>query len=390
MSIGNSIAPGASYPKCNEVAQVLEKYLKRLVARRNVKQAVLAVGTLDGSLRWLGAEGMARSDGTPMKPDLPFWIASVTKLFIATATFKLQELGQISIGDSIATYLPENLIRGLHRVGPVDYSEKITVRHLLEHSSGLPDYLEVSRKNGRSLFQELLEEGDRWVSLEDIIDIIKEANSPLFPPQPAEARRKKVRYSDTNYQLLIAIIERVTRQPLQQVFEDLIFKPLGLKQTFLPGTEKARNFPDVASVWYRDKELHIPEAMASLKDLYSTAGDLLVFMRALVQGKLFSGPTNFDLRIQNWNRFGFSLSPVGPGWPIEYGLGLMRFRLPRFMTSFRSVPEIIGHTGVCGAWLFYCPRLELLLAGTVSQVTAGPVPFRFIPRLISALRPSLG
>ncbi|RFT15103.1 MAG: D-alanyl-D-alanine carboxypeptidase [Candidatus Saccharicenans subterraneus] len=389
MSIGNSIAPGASYQKCDEIARLLEKYLKRLVARRNVKQSILAVETLDGSLRWLGAEGMARSDGTPMKPDLPFWIASVTKLFIAAAIFKLQELGQISIGDSIAAYLPENLIRGLHRVGPVDYSEKITVRHLLEHSSGLPDYLEVSSKDGRSLFQELLKEGDRWVSLEDIIDIIKEANSPLFPPQPVESRKKKVRYSDTNYQLLIAIIERVSRQPLQQVFEDMIFKPLGLKQTFLPGTEKARNFPDVASVWYLDKELHIPEAMASLKDLYSTAGDLLVFMRALVQGKLFSGPTNFDLRIQNWNRFGFSLSPVGPGWPIEYGLGLMRFRLPRFMTPFRPVPAIIGHTGVCGSWLFYCPGLELLLAGTVGQLAAGPVPFRFLPRLLNALRPYL-
>lgn len=390
MSIENSSKPRASSPGDDAAGRVLEKYLKRLVARRNVKQAVLAVETLDGSSRWLGAEGVARSDGTPMKPDLPFWIASVTKLFIAAATFKLQELGQLSIGDSIAAYLPENLIRGLHRVGPVDYSEKITVRNLLEHSSGLPDYLEVSRKNGRNLFRELLEEGDRRVSLEDIIDIIKEVNSPLFPPQPAEARRKKVRYSDTNYQLLIAIIERVSRQPLQQVFEDIIFKPLGLKQTFLPGTDKARNFPEVASVWYRNKELHIPEAMASLKDLYSTAGDLLVFMRALVQGKLFSNPTNFDLRAQTWNRFGFSLSPVGPGWPIEYGLGLMRFRLPRLMTPFRPVPEIIGHTGVCGSWLFYCPGLELLLAGTVSQLTAGPVPFRFIPRLLSGLRPYLG
>lgn len=375
--------------KKGETVRVLEKFLHDLKHRPQVKQAILAVETLDSSFSWVGTEGLARPDGTPMRPDIPFWIASVTKLYIAATVFKLQERGNLSIRDSIATYLPASLIKDLHRAGNADHSEKITIQNLLEHSSGLPDYLEVRRKGSRSLFQELLEEGDRQVSIEDIVDIIEAANSPLFPPQPVEARRKKVRYSDTNYQLLIAIIERLSGRPLQQVFEHLIFEPLGLKRTFLPGTDSARNFPEVASVWYRDKELRIPEAMNSLKDLYSSASDLLVFMRALVQGTLFSNPDTFDLRTQTWNRFGFSLSPVGPGWPVEYGQGLMRFRLPRFLTPFRPVPEIIGHTGVCGSWLFYCPRLELLLTGSVSQLSAGPVPFSFLPRLLKALSPYL-
>lgn len=382
----NRIKPAVSFSKYDEVSKVLEKHLKHLMRRRNVKHAVLAVETMNGSFSWIGAEGIADPDGIPMKPEIPYWIASVTKLYIAAAILKLQEQGCLSIYDPILTYLPGNLIKGMHRIGGLDYSEKITIKHLLEHSSGLPDYLEIHQKGARSLFLKLLEDGDRAVSIEDVINIIKDVNSPLFPSQPLEARKKKVRYSDTNYQLLITIIEKVTKQPLHEVFEEMIFKLLGLKKTFLPGTDSARTFPEVASVWYNDRELQIPEAMSSLKDLYSTAGDLLIFMRNLLQGRLFSEPDTFDVRHQVWNRFGLSLSPVGPGWPIEYGLGMMRFRLPRFMTPFRLVPEIIGHTGVSGSWLFYCPRLDILLAGTVSQITAGAVPFRFLPGLLNALR----
>jgi CubicO group peptidase (beta-lactamase class C family) len=86
-----------------------------------------------------------------------------------------------------------------------------------------------------------------------------------------------------------------------------------------------------------------------------------------------------------WNRFGFSLSPLGPGWPIEYGLGIMRFRYPRFLAPIKPVPEIIGHTGVSGSWLFYCPDLDMILAGDVSQITAGAVPFQFVPKILRVL-----
>lgn len=386
MATKNGRNSSVSLSKNDEAIKVLEKHLQRLMHRPHLKHAVLAVETMDGSFRWMGARGAACPDGTPMKPAIPFWIASVTKLFIAAAVLKLQEKGLLSLGDSILIYLPENLVRGLHRIGGVDCSKKITILNLLEHSSGMPDYLEVRKKGAKSLLSALLEDGDRWVSTEDIVTIIKESGSALFPPQPLEAGKKKIRYSDTNYQLLIAVIENVSGQPLHRVLEDIIFRLLGLKETFFPGTDPVGAFPEVTSVWYKDQELRIPEAMTSLKDLYSTAGDLIAFRRALLQGKLFSHPSPIGLTSQGWNRFGFYLSSVSPGWPIEYGLGMMRFRLSRLMTPIVSVPEIIGHTGVCGSWLFYCPKIDILLAGTVSQITAAAVPFRFLPRLLIALR----
>jgi D-alanyl-D-alanine carboxypeptidase len=77
---------------------------------------------------------------------------------------------------------------------------------------------------------------------------------------------------------------------------------------------------------------------------------------------------------------------VGPGWPMEYGLGMIRYRLPRLFTPFKPVPEVVGHSGVTGSWLFHCPELDIITAGTVDQATAAALPYRFVPRLLRALQ----
>ena len=373
--------------KADELGMILQQHLRRLAAGRYINHAVAAVESMDGSFRWSGAEGVARPDGTPMTPETPFWIASITKLYIAAAILKLHEQGRLSIEQPMAAYLPGSLINGLHRLKGVDYTGKITLRHLLAHSSGLPDYIVIHRKNEKSLFNKLLEEGDMSWSLEDLAGIVRDVNSPFFPPQPLEAKNKRVRYSDTNFQLLIAIIENMTGQPLHEAFEEMIYRPLDLQHTFHPGRAPAGPLLPAASVWYKERPLNIPQAMASFKDPFSTVGDLLVFMRALLRGELFDNPATVKLMHAEWNRFGFSISPVGPGWPIEYGLGMMRMLPPRSLTPFRPFPELIGHTGATGTWLFYCPPMDILLAGDVSQITAGPVPFQFVPKILRALKP---
>lgn len=126
------------------VTERLKELLQRLMQIKNVKHAVVAVERGDGSFRWFGATGMANPDGTPMREDTPFWIASVTKLYIATAILKLHEQGRLSIYDPMAKYLPQSMIGGLHRTrAGVDQTGKITLRHLLGHASGLPDYSKI-------------------------------------------------------------------------------------------------------------------------------------------------------------------------------------------------------------------------------------------------------
>ena len=385
MSFGDGKKQVESQTESGNLEKHLQALLENLMRKKHIKHAIAAVESGDRSFRWIGAEGEANPDGTPMEDDTPFWVASITKLFIAATIFKLHEQKHISIDNPMAAYLPGDLIKGLHRMNDADYTDKITLRHLLGHSSGLPDYIEIRPKGEKSLFDRVLEEGDRAWTIEEIVEVVRRVNTPLFAPQPLDAEKKKIRYSDTNFQLLIAIIENVTGKPIHTVFEELLYKPLGLEETFLPGTSPAKPMKPAATVYYQEKPLNIPEAMRSFGDLYSTVNNLFTFMRALVSGEVFDDPNTINLMRGEWNQFGFSISPIGPGWPIEYSLGIMRFRIPRIISPFRPVPEIIGHTGASGSWLFYCPPLDIYLAGDVSQITAGPVPFQFMPKMLSLL-----
>jgi CubicO group peptidase (beta-lactamase class C family) len=367
----------------------MQGLLQHLISKKNVKHAIVAVQSNEGRFRWFGAAGDANPDGTPMRVDTPFHIASVDKLLTASVVMMLHERGRVDLDESIAAYLPQTLIGGIHRLGGIDHTETITVRHLLGHTSGLADCLEDRPRGGKSLMERLFHEGDRAWTIDDLLHIVRDQLTPHFPPQPMDLKRQKVRYSDTNYQLLIAIIESLTTQPLHQVFEELLFRPLDLRCTYLFGySEPPGHKPDPATIWFEDQPLNLPLALRAFPSVYSTAEDCLTFLRALVRGEIFDQPVTLALMQNRWNRFSFALDPVAlrsPGWPIEYSLGMMRFRLPRVFTPLRPVPAVIGHTGSSGSWLFHCPELDLLLCGTVDQATAGAVPYRFVPRLLRTI-----
>lgn len=364
----------------------LQGVLRELMAHRHVRHAIAAVESGDGAFCWTGAAGAANPDGTPMRADTPFFTASVTKLYIAAVVLRLYERALIGLDRPIAEYLPQSLVAGLHRLGGVDRSGAITVRHLLSHTSGLPDWLEGSPKDGGPcLIDQLFAGEDRAISTAEAAQYVRDRLTPHFPPQDVNARRPKARYSDTNFQLLIAISEAVAGMPMHRVFEQELFRPLNLHQTFLPGYALLDPGPPPATIWAESQPIDKPLVLRSAGDLYSTAGDLLAFLRALIRGQVFDNPATADLMRERWNRFGFPLDVAAlrsPNWPIEYGLGMMRFQLPRLFTLFRPVPAVIGHTGSTGSWLFYCPQLDLLLCGTVDQATAGPLPYKVVPKML--------
>jgi D-alanyl-D-alanine carboxypeptidase len=83
-----------------EVTRRLQELLDGLVAREDVQHAIVAVESGDRSFRWIGAAGAANPDGTPMRGNTPFFVASVTKLYIAAAVLKLQERDEIALDES--------------------------------------------------------------------------------------------------------------------------------------------------------------------------------------------------------------------------------------------------------------------------------------------------
>ena len=96
------------------------------------------------------------------------------------------------------------------------------VRHLLSHTSGIPDYYTKAPENGKSFFDILISEPDRIWTVEDTVAFARDNLIPEFAPG------EKASYADTNFQLLGFIIESVTRQSLHDVYKEVIFEPLGM------------------------------------------------------------------------------------------------------------------------------------------------------------------
>jgi CubicO group peptidase (beta-lactamase class C family) len=261
---------------------------------------------------------------------------------------------------------------------------------LLSHTSGLADWLEDNPKDGPSLIDRVLDEGDMALTIEDMVSVVRDQLKPHFPPQDPAAKHPKARYSDTNYMLLIAIIEMLTGQPLHQVHAQLLFEPLDLRHTYFPGlSHPIEPTPEPMTLRAKGQPLHIPLLIQSVRGVYSTAADTLTFLRQFVRNEVFQNRETLASMQKIWNRFGFPLDRAAlrsPGWPIEYGLGIMRFRLPRVLTPIYPMPSVLGHTGSTGCWLFYCAQWDLLLSGSVDEVTAGAVPYRIVPKMLKILR----
>jgi D-alanyl-D-alanine carboxypeptidase len=354
----------------------LDAVLEQLAGRRGITHAVASVSSLDGSFRWAAAAGTARPDGTPMRPDTPFFLASITKLYIATAVLQSVERGEVDLDASITAYLPARLTDGLHRLDGRDHTAAITVRHLLSHTSGLPDFLEDRPRGGRSWYRELIDGHDRAWDLDDVVARTRDELRPRFAPQDLDAARQRARYSDTGFQLLIAILETVIGQDLATVFEHRILRPLGLRQTYLPGRSQPLDpAPLPALVYDRRRPLDVPRSLVSCNDLVGTAADTERFLRALVRGELFAHPTTVELMRERWNRIGY---------PMRYGLATMRFPVNRLAGPARRPATLIGHSGATGSWAFHCPELDVLLVGTVDQIRGRTIPFRAMARFLQA------
>ncbi len=379
-----------------QIPQRLDALLDRLIRRKEIHSVILSVASGDGAFQWAGARGVMSEDGTPVTSTTPWFIASITKLFIASTVMRLVEEGELALDDRVVDRLPGSVTDRLHVLDGEDRTNEITVEHLLAHASGLPDYIEDIPARGRgrgadrrSLVQILLEDGDRAWSLEDTSQRVRERLTPHFAPQPLNAQRVRIRYSDTNYQLLIGIIEARRDAPFFKVVTDLILDPLELENTWLPGhcRDSGRN-PQVAAIYAGKSVLSIPRFLASISDMNSNCDDLLRFLKAMVSGQLFRDRGTWRRMQVHWHSFSLPLDRAAlrqPSWPIEYGLGVMRFRLPGFLTPVRSVPPVLGHTGSTGTWLFHAPKPDLYMTGTVNQITAGAIPFRVVPEVLRVI-----
>jgi D-alanyl-D-alanine carboxypeptidase len=154
-----------------------------------------------------------------------------------------------------------------------------------------------------------------------------------------------------------------------------ILGPLGLGATYPFATETLSRYDEVAAMLDGTRRLAIPRAMASVRSdggIVSTATDGLAFLEAFMTGRLFPIGSLDEMQLR-WNRV-FR--------PLEYGVGIMRFALPRYFSPFRPCPPMVGHSGASGAVLFHVPKLDLYISGTVNQIRSRSLSYRLLSRLV--------
>ncbi|HHT22261.1 MAG TPA: beta-lactamase family protein [Bacteroidales bacterium] len=290
----------------------------------------------------------------------PYFIASTTKLFTTAIILQLREKGKLSLDDKISKYIDASIMSGLHVYKGKDYSDELTVRHLLAHTSGLPDYFQDKGTSGKSLEDELISGNDQFWSVEEAIERSKKI-SPRFAP----GAKGKAKYSDANFQLLGKIIENTTGKSYAENCQERIIQPLGLNQTYL---YQDANDVTPKILYYKNNKLNIPKAMTSFGadgGIVSVSADMLVFIEAFFTGKLF--PLADIDELQKWNR-------IFP--PMRAGVGIHLFKLPWIFNPTGAIPYFIGHSGLSGALAFYSPKENLFIAGTVNQTAHPDISFR--------------
>ena len=301
-----------------------------------------------------------------------YFIASTTKLYVTALIMQLRSEGRLELDAPAVTYLDSATMSGIHVLKGTDSSDRITVAELLSHTSGIADYFEQRRRDGSTQIGDALREDFGW-TFDDVLRITKEQLSPKFPPSTPG----KAFYSDTNFQLLGAVIEAITGSTYEDALQERILGPLGLVDTYPFTLETIDRYGSVAAMLYGTEPVAIPQAMASVRadgGIVSTAPDGITFLQAFMTGRLF--PMEFLAEMQRtWN-------PVFP--PLEYGVGIMRFALPRYYTLFREVPPMIGHSGASGAVLYYVPALDLYVSGTVNQIKKRSLSYNLMTRLVMA------
>lgn len=248
----------------------------------------------DGRPVFRKAFGLANRElSVPNTSTTKFRIASITKPFTAMAVLQLVDAGKISLDDPVSKYDP---------AAPAAWNG-ITVRHLLTHSSGIPDYTVFLTGRSRDPHTPA-----------QIVDIVRD--KPLsFTPGSRYA------YSSTGYALLGMAIEKASGQTYEQYVQRNIFEPLGMKDS---GYDSFRAIlPNRAAGYVRTptgysnaaySDMSVPYAAGAL---YSTADDLVLWDQALAAGKLVS-PAAYQAM---WTDQGFG---YGYGWIVGQQFGRRR------------------------------------------------------------------
>jgi D-alanyl-D-alanine carboxypeptidase len=331
----------------------LQRRLTSLARKYHLPGVSVTIRWPDGR-EWTGTAGVADvADKRPVTPETAFALASISKTYTAANAMKLVEEGHLALDDRASRYLPE------FKLDP-----RITIRMLLDHTSGLPDFF-LNRKIDAPLQGK---PDQQWTPTRTWRYVRK----LLFPPGTRWS------YSNTNYMLLGMIEERADGRPLQTQIRARFLDPLGLDQTWTQvaevpptGVETTRghrlliskNAAKVAPI--PDGQPIMPfrsvvTAAGGAGDIAATSRDAARWMAALVLGDVLEPATK--LRMLSESIYTDSL-----GARIPYGLGVQVVRI-RDRVAIGHSGRLLGYRGVVRA----LPEDGITIAVLTNQGTVDP------------------
>lgn len=334
----------AEQPRPEPDAATIDRYLADALARTGLPGMAVVVtrGRDVVHLAGFGTDGRGR----PVTPSTQFRLASLSKSFTATAVLRLVGHGRIALDAPVRTYLP-----GFALADP-GVSARITVRHLLNQTSGITDRGYPGISSGEQ-------------DLESRVADLRSA-------QPASEPGTAFHYSDLNYQVLARLVEVVTGEPWGQELAQELFAPLGMARTVATATadEAERVAPDLAGghVLVFDRPVARPELdglVAGSTGVVSTAQDM---------GRWLIAQTTGGAPVLTPDAVALMHTPP-PGVPGGYAMGWQvvggeqgprRIEHTGVLSTFSSVQVLLPDTGYAFALLYDANSATADTAGVTS------------------------
>ncbi|MGK5631052.1 serine hydrolase domain-containing protein [Streptomyces sp. URMC 123] len=320
----HAAAPYASAPAADTWSHAATRKALDGLVKAGMPGVAAEARTPTGS--WFGSAGAAdTATGRERTAQDHFRAGSITKTFMTVVLLQLEAEGKLDIDDSVESKLP-GLLQGNGYDG-----NKISIRQLLNHTSGVADTVETPEWQQTMNGEGFLKNRYQTRTPEQLVAMATKY-PPLFAPGTGW------HYSNTNFNLAGMIIEKVTGNTYAKEAEQRVIKPLGLRETSFPGTRPT--LPSPHPIGY--SKLYVPDPGPTVHDateynpswsgatgeLISTSGDLNRFFGALLRGKLLP-QRQMDQMLQT----------VETGQHYRYGLGIIQ-------RTLSCGTQVWGHDGV--------------------------------------------
>ena len=288
---------------------------------------------------WSYTDGVANIErNTALTNDHLFYLQSVAKTYMAVTILQLYEKGKLTLEDPITEYLDYDWLHSF------DKADEITIKMLLNHTSGLPEY-----STDASLVSQIIQDPTTLLTVQEMLSHINDKPMDFAPGS-------QYAYRNTNYALLSLVADKITGDHVAYM-EKHIFKKIGLKSTHYLSNKNINQTLNITDAYWDVLLEGIPVNISKLQranvssmkgddGLVASTKDAVLFMKGLVSGKLLK-PKTLDM-VQE-----FVLNEEGEK---RYGLGIQYYDL--------DVTYALGHSGGgvgAGCVLLYLPELDSIV-----------------------------